>query len=184
MCVHASAAVIIHPPSHTPLSPPSFFPQPSGTKPATFDATRAARMAGFGTLFYGPYQHFWYRALDAFFPGRSTGAFLAKVTLNQVALAPVVLVAVFAWNLALTGKGPTAIAAKVKGDLWPTMVNGWKFWVPAASVNFYAVPLQHQVLYMSACGLLWSAYLSHASVTSGGGLQAAPAVVVGGKKRK
>ena len=88
MCVHASAAVIIHPPSHTPLSPPSFFPQPSGTKPATFDATRAARMAGFGTLFYGPYQHFWYRALDAFFPGRSTGAFLAKVTLNQVALAP------------------------------------------------------------------------------------------------
>ncbi len=156
--------------------------QPS-TKPATIDAARAARMAGFGTLFYGPYQHFWYRALDAYFPGRSTGAFLSKVTLNQVALAPVVLAAVFTWNLALTGRSAAAIGDKIKGDLWPTMVNGWKFWVPAASINFYAVPLQHQVLYMSACGLLWSAYLSHASVTSGGGLQAAPAGA-GGKGQK
>jgi len=23
--------------------------------------------------------------------------------------------------------------------------SGWKFWVPAASINFYAVPLQMQV---------------------------------------
>jgi len=140
-------------------------------------------MGAFGLLFYGPYQHFWYRALDARFPGRSTPAFLSKVTLNQVALAPVVLAAVFTWNLALTGAGPDRTVAKIRNDLWPTMVNGWKFWVPAASVNFYAVPLQSQVLYMSACGLLWSAYLSHASMTSGGGLKAAPAVA-GGKPVK
>ena len=42
-------------------------------------------------------------------------------------------------------------------------VAGWKFWVPAASVNFLVVPVQHQVLYMSACGVLWTAYLSHSS---------------------
>lgn len=38
--------------------------------------------------------------------------------------------------------------------------------MPAASLNFYAVPLQHQVLYMSCCGMLWTAYLSYIS-TSG-----------------
>jgi hypothetical protein len=43
---------------------------------------------------------------------------------------------------------------------------GWKFWVPAASVNFYFVPLQQQVLYMSCCGVLWTAYLSYASTTA------------------
>lgn len=46
------------------------------------------------------------------------------------------------------------------------MVNGWKFWVPAAAINFYAVPLPWQVLYMSTCGVLWTAYLSFASYNS------------------
>lgn len=50
---------------------------------------------------------------------------------------------------------------------------GWKFWIPAASINFYAVPLKYQVLYMSACGVLWTAYLSYASNMP----QAAPAPV-------
>ncbi len=44
---------------------------------------------------------------------------------------------------------------------------GWKFWIPAASINFYCVPLKYQVLYMSACGILWTAYLSMASNTAG-----------------
>ena len=45
----------------------------------------------------------------------------------------------------------------------PRTPAGWKFWVPAASINFWAVPLQHQVLYMSACSVLWTAYLSYSS---------------------
>lgn len=128
----------------------------------TVDLARAARMGLFGLVFYGPYQHWWYGLLDRSFPGRSTPAFASKVALNQLALAPVVLAAVFAWNLVPLGRG-SEWPAKVKKDLWPTMVNGWKFWVPAASVNFYAVPLEGQVAYMSACGLLWTAYLSYSS---------------------
>ena len=58
------------------------------------------------------------------------------------------------------------IQDKLSQDLVPTMVNGWKFWVPAASVNFYAIPLQWQVLYMSGCGVLWTAYLSFVSYNS------------------
>jgi hypothetical protein len=43
---------------------------------------------------------------------------------------------------------------------------GWKFWVPAASINFCLVPLQRQVLYMSCCGMLWTAYLSYVSTVN------------------
>jgi hypothetical protein len=38
------------------------------------------------------------------------------------------------------------IPAKISNDLLPTMKNGWKFWIPAASLNFYAIPLEYQVL--------------------------------------
>jgi protein Mpv17 len=137
------------------------------------DAKRAARMGAFGLAFYGPYQHWWYGALARALPGRSTGAFVGKVAANQLLLAPVVLAAVFAWSAAGTGKLNT-LPDKIKADLVPTMVNGWKFWVPAASANFYLVPLRHQVLYMSLCGVAWTAYLSlasNAAVGSKGGLK-------------
>ena len=35
--------------------------------------------------------------------------------------------------------------------------------MPAASVNFALVPVQHQVLYMSCCGVVWTAMLSSSS---------------------
>lgn len=35
--------------------------------------------------------------------------------------------------------------------------------MPAASVNFWLVPLQQQVLYMSVCSVVWTAYLSFSS---------------------
>lgn len=39
---------------------------------------------------------------------------------------------------------------------------GWKFWIPASALNFYWIPVRQQVLYMSTCSLLWTAYLSYA----------------------
>lgn len=133
-----------------------------GKGAAPYDPLRTLRMFGFGFCWYGPYQYYWYNLLDYFMPAKNTANFLSKVTLNQLALAPVTLVAVFTWNLALTGQ-TAALQNKIKHDLVPSMINGWKFWVPAASLNFYAVPLKYQVLYMSCCGMLWTAYLSYIS---------------------
>ncbi len=70
----------------------------------------------------------------------------------------------FAWTLGFQNKFEE-FPDKMKRDWIPTMVNGWKFWVPAAAVNFKFVPLRFQVLYMSSCGLLWTAYLSFSSNT-------------------
>ena len=101
-----------------------------------WDGVRSARMGGFGLLVYGPMQHYWYKALKANFGGSSVGDFAVKVTLNQVVLGPVVCSLVFAWTLALQRKH-AEIRGKIERDLYPTMRRGWKFWVPASSVNFW-----------------------------------------------
>lgn len=46
-----------------------------------------------------------------------------QVALNQLALAPVTLAAVFAWNLGLTGQ-LAAVPDKIRNDLVPSMING------------------------------------------------------------
>ena len=87
---------------------------------------------------------------------------VAQVALNQLMLGPVVVTAVFAWNLGWT-KRLAEFPAKWRRDTLPTLRKGWAFWVPASSINFAFVPLQFQVLYMSACGIVWTTILSAAS---------------------
>lgn len=189
----------------------------SSSQPKAYDACRTLRMAGFGLLFYGPYQYYWYSLLEHLMPARTVPNFVSKVAANQLLLAPVTLTVAFAWHLAFSkaaaattasppakkaaknsAKGPSGgaksgassgassaggggLAArlsplpdKLRADFVPALITGWKFWIPAASVNFCAVPLRHQVLYMSCCGVLWTAYLSHVSGTKIGAA-AAPA---------
>ncbi|KAG1676347.1 hypothetical protein FOA52_001142 [Chlamydomonas sp. UWO 241] len=135
-----------------------------GKSPADYDALRTLTMFGFGFCWYGPFQYYWYNVLEWLMPLKNTTNFFCKVISNQLLLAPCTLTAVFAWTLTMRGQ-LEAVPDKLSADLWPTMVNGWKFWVPAASVNFYFVPVQAQVLYMSCCGVLWTAYLSYASMS-------------------
>mmetsp|Transcript_30836 Transcript_30836/g.56109 ORF Transcript_30836/g.56109 Transcript_30836/m.56109 type:complete len:223 (+) Transcript_30836:51-719(+) len=131
-------------------------------KPQPYDPSRTLRMFGYGLLWYGPFQFYWYNLLEFLMPIKTTSTFLTKILLNQFVLAPLTLSTVFAYTLYLTGKAHE-IRNKINRDLVPTMINGWKFWIPAASLNFYAIPIQHQVMYMSVCGLFWTAYLSYAS---------------------
>ena len=136
--------------------------QNMGNTDAGYDVSRASRMGSFGLFFYGPYQHYWYAALDKAFNAKTTKNFAMKVFLNQTCLAPIVISAVFAWTLALQNK-IHEFPEKCKRDFTNTLMTGWKFWVPASSINFVFVPLQHQVLYMSCCGVVWTAFLSYSS---------------------
>jgi protein Mpv17 len=113
----------------------------------------------------GPFQHYWYRALANWFPGSGLRSFGIKVTLNQVVLGPLVLCTAFSWNLVLQQQADQVVG-KIKKDMFPTLVNGWKFWVPAACINFFLVPVNYQVLWMSLCGVLWTGYISFASYNS------------------
>jgi len=135
-----------------------------------FDVARAARMTTFGLLLYGPLQHVWYVYLDRTFGKKNyVPHFLAKLGLNQTVLGPVVLLSVFAWNFVLEGKAGE-LQAKVKDDFWPTLITGWKIWIPLASINFWLIPVNKQVLYMSACSTISTGWLSYASNRSIGNL--------------
>ena len=96
---------------------------------------------------------------------------ILQVALNQLVLAPVTISVAFAWNLALQGK-LEQLPAKLRADFVTTMQNGWKFWVPAATVNFVAVPLRHQVGPAArgqrwlAGGAVWAAVLPRAGRTA------------------
>lgn len=146
----------------------------------SYDPVRTARMSAYGLFFYGPYQHYWYTALESTFPGRVLRNFVSKLAMNQFCLAPVVITASFLWNLAWQGH-LDQLKPKFQNDFVPTLLTGWKFWVPAASINFLYVPLQHQVLYMSACGIVWTAILSSSSTSVQSDSSAAPAPVHGGR---
>ncbi|KAK9821015.1 hypothetical protein WJX74_001125 [Apatococcus lobatus] len=124
------------------------------------DFVRTARMGAFGTLFYGPFQHIWYQLLDQVWPTKQFNHFLCKLLANQFALGPLTLVTSFTWNYTLLNKR-SELAGKLQRDGFPTLQNGWKFWVPAASLNFLLIPLRFRVLFMSLCSMCWTGYLSN-----------------------
>lgn len=137
-----------------------------GADATPYDPVRTLRMVAHGLFFYGPFQLFWYRGLEHFWPGRTVGNFAVKLTLNQVILGPIIISTLFAWNLWCQGRADE-IAGKLKADFVKTLLGGWIFWVPAAAVNFYLIPVHFRVLYMSACGMLWAGFLSYVSEKSG-----------------
>ena len=133
---------------------------------AAHDFTRTLKQAMYNFFFYGPAQHFWYIALAKRFPAKafaltaeSLAPFGAKVFLNQAVLGPIVVTTFFLWGAVWSGD-VSGYPAKVRRDALPTLRAGWSFWVPASSVNFALVPTKHQVLYMSACSIVWNVILS------------------------
>ncbi|QDZ21669.1 peroxisomal membrane protein Pmp22 [Chloropicon primus] len=129
----------------------------------SYDPLRALRMLGYGFLFYGPVQHWWYGVLDRRFNNRTyLPHVVSKVALNQLVLGPIIVLSVFTWNFVLQGKA-NELSVKVKRDFAPSLVNAWKMWIPVAFANFYLIPLKRQVLFMSGCSIVWTGYLSYAS---------------------
>ncbi|KAH7351652.1 hypothetical protein KP509_19G007900 [Ceratopteris richardii] len=124
-----------------------------------YDWIRALRMTSYGFLIYGPSSQVWYTFLDHVFHQKTVMNLSIKVILNQVVLGPYVIAVVFAWNSLWQGrldKLPALYAERA----FPTLVDGWKFWIPASMLNFGVIPLQARVAFMSSCAIFWNFYLS------------------------
>ncbi|XP_078439079.1 peroxisomal membrane 22 kDa (Mpv17/PMP22) family protein [Wolffia australiana] len=125
------------------------------------DWTRAIRMASYGFLLYGPGSYAWYQFLDRAFPGQTIANLSAKVILNQVVLGPCVIAVIFAWNNLWLGQ-ISQLPKKYRNDALPTLLYGFRFWVPVSVLNFWVIPLQARVAFMSTCSVFWNFYLSSA----------------------
>lgn len=123
------------------------------------DWLRAVRMTSYGFLFYGPGSYAWYQFLDHCMPKQSIQNIGMKVLLNQIVLGPSVIAVIFAWNNLWQGK-LAELPKKYQKDAFPTLLFGFRFWIPVSILNFWAVPLQARVAFMSMNSIFWNFYLS------------------------
>ncbi|KAL2510672.1 Peroxisomal membrane 22 kDa (Mpv17/PMP22) family protein [Abeliophyllum distichum] len=123
------------------------------------DWIRALRMTSYGFLLYGPGSYAWYQFLDHCMPKQTVENLLMKVLLNQIALGPTVIAVVFAWNNLWQGK-IAELPNKYKKDALPTLLFGFRFWIPVSILNFWIVPLQARVAFMSMGSIFWNFFLS------------------------
>ncbi|RVW85915.1 PXMP2/4 family protein 4 [Vitis vinifera] len=100
------------------------------------DWLRALRMASYGFLLYGPGSYAWYQYLDHALPKQTVENLLLKVLLNQIVLGPSVVAIVFAWNNIWQGK-LSELPNKYQKDAIPTLITGYKFWIPVSALNFW-----------------------------------------------
>ncbi|KAJ6898066.1 protein Mpv17 [Populus alba x Populus x berolinensis] len=84
---------------------------------------------------------------------------MLKVLLNQVVLGPSVIAVVFAWNNLWQGK-LSQLPEKYQRDALPTLLYGFRFWIPVSILNFWAVPIQARVAFMSTGSIFWNFCLS------------------------
>ncbi|KAA8524966.1 hypothetical protein F0562_011396 [Nyssa sinensis] len=123
------------------------------------DWLRALRMTSYGFLFYGPGSYAWYQYLDRSMPKQTVENLLLKVLLNQIILGPSVIAVVFAWNNLWQGK-ISELPNKYQNDALPTLFFGFRFWIPVSVLNFWVVPLQARVAFMSLGSIFWNFCLS------------------------
>ncbi|KAL0354015.1 UNVERIFIED_CONTAM: hypothetical protein Sangu_0982800 [Sesamum angustifolium] len=123
------------------------------------DWIRSLRMTSYGFFLYGPGSYAWYQLLDHCMPKQNVQNLMMKVLLNQVVLGPIVIAVVFAWNNLWQGK-LAEFPNKYKKDAFPTLCTGFRFWVPVSIVNFWIIPLQARVAFMSVGSIFWNFVLS------------------------
>ncbi|CAA7055829.1 unnamed protein product [Microthlaspi erraticum] len=128
---------------------------------AEHDWVRALRMSSYGLLLYGPGSYAWYQYLDYSLPKPTATNLVLKVLLNQVVLGPIVIGVIFAWNNLWLGK-LSELGNKYQKDALPTLLYGFRFWIPVSILNFSVVPLQARVAFMSMGSVFWNFYLSSA----------------------
>ncbi|XP_043699156.1 protein sym-1 [Telopea speciosissima] len=126
---------------------------------ANHDWVRGLRMASYGFLLYGPGSYAWYQFLERRLPKQSIQNMFFKVFLNQIVLGPSVIAVVFAWNN-IWQKKLSELPAKYQKDALPTLFYGFRFWIPVSILNFWLIPLQTRVAFMSTCSIFWNFYLS------------------------
>ena len=132
---------------------------------AEIDPVRTLRAVVYGGAFYAPLAHAHYEFLDWLVVRRW------RVSLNQVPLVKLVIEQFVYWSYlsnayyhfvmgALQGQTPQACWDGVVATLWTTVRAQWVFWIPVQLLNFYLVPLRHQLNCVLVVSLIWTTFLS------------------------
>ncbi|KAM3742730.1 hypothetical protein ACB098_07G090200 [Castanea mollissima] len=127
----------------------------------SYDFLRTLRMAGYGMVILGPTLHFWFNFMSMLFPKRDLFSTLKKMVMGQALYGPAMTVVFFSVNAFLQGENITEVAARLKRDLLPTMINGAMYWPICDFITFRFIPVQLQPLVSNSFSYLWTVYMTY-----------------------
>jgi hypothetical protein len=125
----------------------------------TQDFQRSARFALLGFCFIGPVQKHWIYFLEKTFEPRGWGI-IKKVLTDQAFFAPALNLCVISGLEKMQGKDWTSVWTKLKNTYPDVMRNSYKLWPAVSFINFYVIPLQYRVLFVTVVALFWNIYLT------------------------
>ncbi|KAF3435530.1 hypothetical protein FNV43_RR22619 [Rhamnella rubrinervis] len=128
---------------------------------ASYDLMRTLRMAGYGMIILGPSLHFWFNFVSKVFPKRDLISTLKKMAMGQALYGPVMTAVFFSTNARLQGENSTEIVARLKRDLFPTMLNGVMYWPVCDFITFRFIPVHLQPLVSNSFSYLWTVYMTY-----------------------
>ncbi|XP_051149736.1 uncharacterized protein LOC127264312 [Andrographis paniculata] len=127
----------------------------------SWDSIRTFRMAGFGLLILGPAQHVWFNFVARLLPKRDVITTFKKLGMGQLLYGPMINGVFFSFNAALQGESGNEIAARLKRDLIPTLLNGLMYWPMCDFLTYKVIPVHLQPLLNSSFSYLWTIYLTY-----------------------
>mmetsp|Transcript_11264 Transcript_11264/g.24024 ORF Transcript_11264/g.24024 Transcript_11264/m.24024 type:complete len:258 (-) Transcript_11264:600-1373(-) len=138
--------------------------------PEDWDVVRTAAFTAFGALYTGGVQHFIFGYLNTSFDEPLVRLGLAQFFFIPFCYYPTFLAMVPAlragWESPNGFNSPEAklrqneLFTDVAGKIPSTLVRNWFFWIPVQFVQFNFIPMDAQVTYAAAFGVIWNAILS------------------------
>ncbi|XP_046357976.1 mpv17-like protein 2 [Haliotis rufescens] len=128
-----------------------------------------------------PLNHVWYKVLDRVITGTGGKVAAKKILAEQFSAAPFFLTAYITGIGALERKSGHEIYQELSDKFLFIYLVDWFVWPPAQFINFYFLPTQYRVAYVSVLTLCWNCFLSY--VKHKNPEPALPAIEKSSKKR-
>jgi protein Mpv17 len=114
-----------------------------------------------GLLYFGPAAHYWYEGIFKLLAGTSLVSTLQKAALGQLIFGPSFTCIFFATSLMQQGTFSLKNwGNKIRTDLPGAWAAGLGFWPLVDLVSYSMIPKNWIPLFVNACSLVWTIYLS------------------------
>jgi len=128
-----------------------------------FDWRRTMQTMAYAGCCLGPIGHFWYLGLDTVAarylqPGTLANV-ATKVLADSLIYGPLHVALFFGYMEIVEGHGLQGAAKKLKQDFWPTFAAELGFWPAFQAMNFWRVPVEHQLLAVNIACIFDSTFL-------------------------
>lgn len=130
------------------------------------DKLRTLSTAAYGGTVIGPIGHYFYMGMDKvvtrYLKIGTVGFVLAKVLGDELLFGPVHVGGYFAWMTLAEGGSLQDVKHRIQQDFIPTFMAECLYWPFIQGVNFWKVPVKHQLLVVNTACLADSTFLSWA----------------------